>query len=70
MMILCEQNIFGRMTCLTLTAKVKVGVVECQDMLDCVKLNVDLFKCGTRTGHNVIGAGSKGRCLESVNAHK
>lgn len=35
MMTLCEQNIFGRTTCLTLTAKVKVGVAECQDMLEC-----------------------------------
>lgn len=68
-MTLCEQNIFGRTTCLTLTAKVKVGAAECQDMLGCVELNVDL-SVGQGLGTMSCGAGSKGRCLESVNAQK
>lgn len=60
-MTLCEQNIFGRTTCLTLTAKVKVGAAECQDMLGCVELNVDLSKCGTRTGNNVMWSRQQGQ---------
>lgn len=31
------------------------------DMLNCVELNVDLSKCWTRTGHNVIWSRQQGQ---------